>query len=769
MPITNIRSEWVSGNLVFYEDAVGQSTTGDVLRIGTGAVTVGEASQDVDFKVFLGASDQYVLFDAGAATVTFAKVDVAINGDLTIDLEDIQIGDNNYLMFGDDAAGDVSMRWVSATSLLEILPATDNTGKIYIGNGTKDLDVRIFLGTAAAYVDFNVTAAALVISAGVQLDVDDTTASTNTTTGSIHTAGGLGVAGATYLGTILGMNSAASDLILIANTAAALEFYDATTKFFVADTRTTVANSMLTATAIPATIVAASGTTRRTFSIVPGTTTLTGSTGVADMSGVGLYISAPIITDSSAVTVAKASSVFIDGAATAGGSVSLTDALALCVFGKVAFGENGTGYDLSIYGDDAGNYFRWDQSNNSMMLVGPKTWFYMGTKADLLPGSGVAFRLVDDYGAFRIFTDDNGVNVPWNVRALQSRTLLTTSQSGGSIRAIQGQFKVATGVNFQSGVYAANQGYIELAGTHTVSAAGILACFDASIEIGTALTATGYVAGFKAELTGAGTCAAGLDAGFLVTNAAGAAVWTYGLYVEASAVDTGVYVGSCVTGINIEGTVTLALGIGTTAALTTAITAVNAVKVQSNFTGADSAYHIANYLTSSYTGTGTGSLRTVVGQVTYAGDQATVTTPAQYLVGIHGRAQVTGDVDNTVLCLTGVHAQILNGGAGTFTNANQVAALWVDWQEDASMAAVTTSALAILSNNSNSGTAANNPESVFYMYAPNVDILFHLAGATNGGMVAAASAGSANSVDTVKIKIKIDSATYYLLATTTPT
>lgn len=50
MPVTSIKSEWVSGSLVFYEDAVGQSVTGDVLTIGTTAVKVGGTSQDVDFQ-----------------------------------------------------------------------------------------------------------------------------------------------------------------------------------------------------------------------------------------------------------------------------------------------------------------------------------------------------------------------------------------------------------------------------------------------------------------------------------------------------------------------------------------------------------------------------------------------------------------------------------------------------------------------------------------------------------------------------------------------
>lgn len=179
------------------------------------------------------------------------------------------------------------------------------------------------------------------------------------------------------------------------------------------------------------------------------------------------------------------------------------------------------------------------------------TAIQVGSKANLA-GSGVVIPSTDDWGAVRIFTDDNGVNVADSVRAIQSRTLLTISQSAGTIRGLQGQFKALTGVNFDTGVYTPVQGYIELAGTHTVSAAGILACFDASIEIGTALTATGYVAGFKAELTGTGTCGAGLDCGFLVTNAAGAAVWTYGLYVEASAVDTGVCINTCTTDIKLQ-------------------------------------------------------------------------------------------------------------------------------------------------------------------------------------------------------------------------
>lgn len=208
MPVTNVRSEWSSGNLVFFEKAVGRSTTGDILTIGTSMVSVGGSAQDIDFKVWMGAADQYVLFDAGAAKVTFAKVDVEIDGDLTIDLEDIQLGDNQYLQFGDATGGDVYASWVSASSLLQILPAVDDTGAINIGNGTKDIDFKVFLGTDAKYVDFNVGDSNVVLSAGVSLSIDDTTDSESTVTGSLHTDGGLGVAKALYVGGLANITGA---------------------------------------------------------------------------------------------------------------------------------------------------------------------------------------------------------------------------------------------------------------------------------------------------------------------------------------------------------------------------------------------------------------------------------------------------------------------------------------------------------------------------------------------------------------------------------
>ncbi len=60
MPVTLIKSKWSSGNLVFYPG------TDD-----TGALHFGDGTTDMDFKVFLGSTTEFVLFDVGESRVDF--------------------------------------------------------------------------------------------------------------------------------------------------------------------------------------------------------------------------------------------------------------------------------------------------------------------------------------------------------------------------------------------------------------------------------------------------------------------------------------------------------------------------------------------------------------------------------------------------------------------------------------------------------------------------------------------------------------------------
>ena len=155
----------------------------------------------------------------------------------------IRVADSKRIAFGD--AQDVYLTWDGTN--LTMLPLTDDTGAFHIGNGTVDFDVKVFLGTATAYVLFDVGLASLIVSAGVILSVDDVTDTSSTVTGSIHTDGGIGIAKALWVGTtsrlvgavtmdvtlsVTGVLSLASDIDL---SASGTGIYDLILKDAVAD------------------------------------------------------------------------------------------------------------------------------------------------------------------------------------------------------------------------------------------------------------------------------------------------------------------------------------------------------------------------------------------------------------------------------------------------------------------------------------------------------------------------------------------------------
>lgn len=247
MPVTNIESTWSSGSLIFFEKAVGRSTTGDVLTIGTTAVTVGNSAQDIDFKVFMGASDQYVLFDVGNAKVTFAKVDVEIDGDLTIDLEDLLIGDGQSLEFGDSA--DITFTFTDGTALAMAAAASDENftigddtykinvtlkGALTVGKSDTGHDVIFYGATAANYLQWDESEDDLLLKGtATQFAIEGTTNATSTTTGSLRTAGGAAIAQALWVGGLIHMDN---DMALTLGTTTAtaetkitLEFDETTT------------------------------------------------------------------------------------------------------------------------------------------------------------------------------------------------------------------------------------------------------------------------------------------------------------------------------------------------------------------------------------------------------------------------------------------------------------------------------------------------------------------------------------------------------------
>ena len=180
----------------------------------------------------------------------------------------------------------------------------------------------------------------------------------------------------------------------------------------------------------------------------------------------------------------------------------------------------------------------------------------IGAFASLLQGSGIPISS-SQTGAALVYSDDAGTNIATSCRGLLSRFLLTVDASGSSIRAAMGQLKLATGVDVTTGIYTAVQGYVELAGTHSVQTGATFSCFDASLEVTTALTVDsgGEACGLHVETTGAGSITNnGTCAGILVSNAASAPRWPIGLYITGGSAYAAIKVGVQDTGVDLTTT-----------------------------------------------------------------------------------------------------------------------------------------------------------------------------------------------------------------------
>ncbi len=103
--------------------------------------------------------------DAGvAAGFTTSSGKIATSG------ADITLVDNDFIAFGskDSVDGDFTMRWDGSN--FTCLPDADDTGAFHIGNGTLDMDFKVFLGTATEYVEFDVGGSIARFNVPIRLD-----------------------------------------------------------------------------------------------------------------------------------------------------------------------------------------------------------------------------------------------------------------------------------------------------------------------------------------------------------------------------------------------------------------------------------------------------------------------------------------------------------------------------------------------------------------------------------------------------------------------
>jgi len=393
----------------------------------------------------------------------------------------------------------------------------------------------------------------------------------------------------------------------------------------------------------------------------------------------------------------------------------------------------------------------------------------IGTKANDKTGGLNLVGATDDTGGVMIFADNNDAALGSVTSPLWTRYLITSSQSAGPTAAgLFGQIKSITGLTFTTGVYTAVKAYNQIGGTLAVVTGAEVSALSAAITLEGALTNTsGRVSGIDVNIntaaniiTDTATDTAGVHIRKTSTSTYG---WPVGLKINDAGATTGIQIGTCTTGINVEGTVTLALGIGSTTPLTTATSAMSAVKVYSDYSKADG-YHVGSWFSSKYTGDGTGigSVYTLRGHVDFEGTQTTSST-AQFLSGVHGRAAVTGTIYNSQLVISGITAQLLAGG--TLTAVRQMSALWVDNQMATNPTAGNCDMVWISNNNEQAGVV----DHIFRIYGANVQGgLFAFDSCMVGSNGFITDGVVAHAGDMIKIKCTADGDDYYLLASTAP-
>ena len=200
----------IGGNLTVHGDSdFGGALDLDAVDIDgavqiDGTVTVGVDDTGYDVKFFGDTTGQHMLWDE-------SEDELVLAGDTKLSFHDAA-GDENIVATSDghlEINAGTTLDITAATVDVNAATAVNVDGPTQINNtvtvGVDDTgyDVKFFGATASAFLLLDASEDDLILSGAAGISIDSTVDSSNTTTGSFHTDGGVGIAKKLYVGTNL--------------------------------------------------------------------------------------------------------------------------------------------------------------------------------------------------------------------------------------------------------------------------------------------------------------------------------------------------------------------------------------------------------------------------------------------------------------------------------------------------------------------------------------------------------------------------------------
>ena len=362
----------VGGDIDVFGDMYAYGTTnldtvniGGNLQIDVGAdwraVTVGVDDTGYDVKFFGATSGQYLLWDESAD-------DLILSSDTFLNIEGTRASTSSTTGSFRTAGGvgiakklfvgeDVDVDGTANLDAVDIDGATQIDAAVTVGVDDTGYDVKFFGATASAYMLWDESADDLILAGAAALSIDATTDATNTTSGSFHTDGGVGIAKKLYVGTDLDVNGTtnldavdidgttqidAAVTVGVNDTGADVKFFGATSGAYLLwdESADDLILAGAAAISIDATTDASSTTT--------GSFHTDGGVGIAKK----LYVG----TDLDVNGTTNLDAVDIDGA--------------VQIDAAVTVGVDDTGVDVKFFGATSGAYLLWDQANDDFVTAG---------------------------------------------------------------------------------------------------------------------------------------------------------------------------------------------------------------------------------------------------------------------------------------------------------------------------------------------------------------------------------------------------------------